>query len=80
MYIVIFSLKIKPLQYERRGDFVVKQYIIFSIFSCLVMCLTNIKHYGHQKIISYILLCRLILSNPFHLTIGLKLNLIHNEF
>jgi hypothetical protein len=38
MYIVIFSLKIKPLQYERGGDFVVKQYFIFSIFFCLVMC------------------------------------------
>jgi len=38
MYIVIFSLKIKPLQYERRGDFVVKHFFFFLIFFCLVMC------------------------------------------
>ncbi len=59
----------------------IKHYIFFlKHFFGNLSWIANIKHYGHQKIISCTILCRLILSNPFHLTIGLRLNLIHNEF
>jgi len=78
---IIYIFKGKNLvPYQRGGDFIDGHYIIFSIFFCLAMFhepknetlwpLENYKLY---------IVCTLILSNHFYLTIGSRLILIQSE-
>jgi hypothetical protein len=56
--------------------------IIFKVFFHLVILhepQTYMMAYGCWKNVSYVPLCTLILSNPFHLTIISRLTLILNE-
>jgi hypothetical protein len=69
-------LKKKPIPNERERDFTVGYCSIFSNFFCLILSYEP-QTWGlmaNKKL--HIMLCTLILFNPFYLTIGSKLILI----
>jgi hypothetical protein len=65
----------KSLPYEKGGDFIDGNSIIFLVFILLgnVLWTINMKPYGHKKECKLYILYTLILSNLFNLIVGSKL-------